>query len=504
MRTRLRQAPHPVVAKELIAAGIDADSASFGNVVRLNQVHAVLLDRAGIVSREQAQALLRVYDELARMGPGGLEFDLDLEDIHLNVETFVIGRLGRDVGGRMHTGRSRNDLNATMARLQARERIVAIVERAIALRQTLHQQAARHAASVMTGYTHSQPAQPITLGYYLGAVSDALGRDVRRVMRAYDTANFSPLGAGALAGSGYALDRHLASRLLGFAGLVENSLDAVASRDYLVELAAALAGLAVTISRLAQELYVWASDEYGFVEFGDDVCIVSSIMPQKKNPITLEHCKSKAGHVVGALVAALMATHAAPFTNNRDGNRELPAAVARSLAETDTILQLMTATLAGMTVHTGRMLDATRANFSTMTELADLLVREYGVPFRAAHELVASLVLDTVERNLRSDAIAPAEVVHRARQALGITVDEADVRRALDPRQVLEGRATTGSPAPRHVRAMLRRGRSEVRVDERWIARQRASAAAADGELQAEVVRVLAYPDGATPSPTRG
>lgn len=493
MRARLKRPPHPVVARELFAKGLETDRGNFEHAMRVNVVHALLLLQGGALTREQARSLAKLYRDMLAGGVDAISLDSNLEDLHFNIEAHVIRQLGTEIGGRMHTGRSRNDLNATTARMQTRERLLTLAERANRLRRSLVDHAQRHAGSVMTGYTHLQPAQPITFGYYLLAVADALCRDFKRIVGAYSTTNQSPLGAAALAGSSYPLERTTAAALLGFDGVVENALDAVASRDYMLELLAGCAGFTVTLSRLAQDLQVWASDEFSLVEFDDDVCIVSSVMPQKKNPITLEHCKGKAGQVVGHLVAALMATHSTAFTNTRDVNREVPTALGQGLTQAEASIDLMDATLAGMTARPDRMLNAARSNFSTVTELADMLVRDYGIPFRSAHEVVAGIVIDAIDRGERSDGITAASVVHHIRRVTGLelSVPEDKLRAALEPENVIAARVTQGSPSPEQVRLMIDRASAELERDADWIVGRRQALEDAALSVANEVDRLL-------------
>ena len=494
MRDRLSQPPHQALVEHVFAPALEQDAAdNFENLMRVNTVQVLLLERSGDVVREHARELLSLFDKMQRDGASALELDPNLEDLYFNTERHVTRQLGPEIGGRMHTGRSRNDLNATTARMGIRATVLDLADNALDLRASLLGQASRHAETVMTGYTHLQPAQPITFGFYLSAVADALERDTARLLISYERINQSPLGAGALAGTGFALDRDRAAKLLGFSGIVENALDAVASRDYALEVMAALAILTITISRLAHDLYVWASYESGMVELADEVSLVSSIMPQKKNAITLEHCKAKAAQVIGALVAAMAATKGVPMTNVRDVNREAMHPIREAVREAAAAMQLMRITVDTLSVRSDHMLHQAQANFSTVTELADLLVREGGLPFRSAHRVVAMVVSDAIAAN-RSASEIDIDAVQRAAQSVtgtSVPVDGDALRAALDATLSVGRKRTSGSTNPNEVRRMVERALRMVERDRETIAASRHRVAQADMDLEAEVAEVL-------------
>jgi argininosuccinate lyase len=495
MRDRVKVDPHPVLIKHLFAGALRENAlTSFHHLMQVNAAHVILLDRCQAIARRDAQALLLLYRQMVQAGPECLDLDPRLEDLHFNVEAHVIRQLGEEVGGRMHTGRSRNDLNATISRMQTREAILRLVERSQALRTALLDRAVEHAETLMPGYTHLQPAQPITFGYYLAALADALARDSARLAATYERTNGCPLGAGALAGTGFPLDRRLAAELLGFDGLVENALDAVASRDHVLEVLAALAILTVTLSRLAQDLYVWATDEFGFVTLADEVSIVSSIMPQKKNPITLEHCKGKAAQVLGALVAALGAMRATPFSNVRDVNREAVSPLGEGVAQAEASLELMTVTIETLSVNPARMLARAQADFSTVTELADTLVRVEGLPFRTAHRIVAEVVVEALQAGKSAGAIDAEAVRQAAERVAGrrLALEDSTVHRALDAWSNVRGRQTLGSATPDETRRMVARARATLASESEWLAEKRSRLAAAGAALEESIAGILA------------
>ena len=415
----------------------------------INKAHAVMLVRQGILSRDVGKGLLVALDEMDNEDPEAFSIDPALEDLYSNIEQKLVQKVGTDVGGRLHTGRSRNDLLSTTTRMAVREALADLMELLFGLRQDLLDQAREHVDTVMPGYTHLQPAQPTTLGHYLTSVVLALERDSERLLEAHPRLNLNPLGAGAFAGTGFPIDRSMTADLLGFDGVVESTMDAVASRDYVPEILAALAGMGVTLSRLAQDLYLWCSDEWGTVELADEVSFSSSIMPQKKNPATLEQIKAKAGHLIGGLVSSLIAQKGVNFMHCRDMSIESVEPIWDGFAQAEAVIRLTRRTFVGITVRKELLLRRAVEDFCTATELADLLVREEGLPFRLAHGIVANVVSLALDRGLRSDDIT-SDLIRRAAgevttQPISLTPDQ--VKRALDPVLNLDGKKASGSPA---------------------------------------------------------
>ena len=279
-----------------------------------------------------------------------------------------------------------------MTRMAARNELSSLIDTLSELRGVLLGLAEEHVDTVMPGYTHLQPAQPTTLGHYLASVSLALERDADRLLEVHPRLNLNPLGACAFAGTGFPIDREMTARLLGFDGAVASTLDAVASRDYVPEILSALAATGVTLSRLAQDLYLWCSDEWATVEVADEVAITSSIMPQKKNPITLEHIKAGAAHLTGALVASLTVQKSVNFMHCMDMSHETVTPLWEAMAHAEGMIHLTRRTVSGLQVDGGLMARRAAEDFSTATELADSLVRDNDLPFRVAHGIVANVV----------------------------------------------------------------------------------------------------------------
>lgn len=421
----------------------------FSPEMRVHLAHALMLAETGIVGRADIARILPVLLDLRAKGAGVLAIDYSQEDLYSYVERHVVKALGPDVGGRFHTGRSRNDLNVTSWRLALRDRLLALLGDLGRLQSTMLDLADRYKTAVMPGYTHTQHAQPISLGYYLLAAGDVLARDYTRLAGALAHCNLSPLGAGALTTTGFPIDREGVARRLGFGGLVEIAYDAASSRDDVHETAAALAILMTGLSRLAADLQSWNTAEFGFIELADQFSSVSSIMPQKKNPQALEYAKAAAAHVTGALTVVLAASKNTSFSDVNDGVSSINVPVLEAVDKTRFALAVMAGVLETMTVHPEVMAKAAADGFGTATELADVVVRESGLSFRMAHNIVGRVVREAIEAGRTAPEITSADLDRAAetlfQRSLGIPADA--VRRALDPAANLATRTVVGGPA---------------------------------------------------------
>ena len=494
MRERVKLPPSKVLIDYVMRPRLDVDSLdSFEPLMDLNRAHVVMLAAQGIVEQENASKLMRVFEEVREAGAGEITWNPALEEVYYNLETHIIKKAGTAIGGQMHTGRSRNDLAAALTRMSVRNQLFRLAAFLHALRQILLQLAETHASTIVTGYTHMQPAQPTTLGHYFHAIAQALERDEVRLQQAYEVVNLCPLGACAFNATGFPIDRQLLAELTGFAGLVENSIDAVASRDYVPQVLAALATMAVNLSRLAQDLYIWATDEFGWIEVGDDVAATSSIMPQKKNPITLEHIRGKASHLIGAVVAALAAQKGTPYGHLRDISLESTHPLREGFREAEAVLNLATATLRSLQVK-GSIAEARAAeNFSTVTELADVIVRETGISFREAHIVVGTAVSELHDRGAHTVDLSLELLERIAKERLGrvLGLTEASLRRALSPAENVAVRSVTGGPAPGEVMKSVKAGRERLAGHEAWWRQQLEKLEAARHRLDAASARLI-------------
>lgn len=501
MRERLGADFGQEIVEYLVRPRLTADlEANFSAMMKINRAHVVMLAEERVIDQAAAAALLRCLNDMEVEGASCVPLDPAKEDLYFNLEAEVIRRIGADVGGQIHTGRSRNDLYATVQRMGARDQLLRLAAMLHALRARLLELAERHRETVMTGYTHLQPAQPITLGHYLSGVADALARDARRLLAVWGSLNLSPLGACALATTGYPIVRERTAQLLGFDAVLENALDAVASRDYLPEMLFALTGAAITIGRLHQDVHLWYSHEFGFIDISDDIAGTSSIMPQKKNPMPVEHLKAKSAHLMGALMATLSTFKGTSFMHCREVNGESMHPLADAVHEAEAVLRLAEAMLRGLRVNEERMLEAAGSNLSTLTDLADALVREHGFSFRVAHQVVGALARQAAESGLRSAQQIDCEMVEAVITRVAqrkVTLSREMLAACLDPRLNVERRTVTGGPAPAAVARMVERGRRDLASDEALLAGYAAQLRAADERLREAGAKMIADAGGA-------
>jgi argininosuccinate lyase len=465
----------------------------FPHLQSINEAHLVMLARQGILAPETARAIAAALLRIAEEGPEAITPDPALEDAYFNVEARLIALTSPDVGGRLHIARSRNDLSAAIDRLRARDALAGLLDGANALRRVLLDRAEATAHVVMPGYTHLQPAQPITFGFYLSGLASALARDAARLSDCWPRLNLSPMGAAALATTGFPIDRALVADLLGFDAVLEHGLDCVASRDFALELTAAAAGLALTLSRFAEDMHVMVSHEFSSVEFPDSVCGTSSIMPQKKNPVVLEHLKAKAAHVVAAFASMGSCVRASHFTNTLDAHREGLALVWPGLAEAQRAITLATIAAAAAEPKRELLLARARANHSTATDLADLLVRSSGLDFRTAHHVAGAVVRRLMDsgRDAHQGTLADvdAAAIEVAGRPSALTADA--VEGALDPVRSVAARTVPGGTAPGEVRRMCAEMRAAIDRDEDT-ARARRDRLTEAAARRAEAVAALA------------
>jgi argininosuccinate lyase len=482
----LTEAIDPRLQEHLFGPQIGRDlAAAFPTLNDVNKAHVLMLLREGILTRPVARSLAKAILALEKQGPAGVPRDAAREDSYFNYEARIIEIAGADVGGRMHIGRSRNDLKATQDRLRARVFALDILDALIAVRATALRQARKFAGTIMPGYTHLQPAQPVTFGWYLLGILYALERDHRRIAECYAHINLNPLGAGALAGTSFPIDREETRRLLGFDGLVAHTLDAVASRDYLLELLGGCTSLATTWGRLAQDFFVMTSYEFATLELPDSVAGTSSMMPQKKNMVVLEDLKGSAAQLLGAYAAAVAGVKGTNFTNTVDGNREAFRWCWEALTETIDGLRVLDVVVGEARPRAARMRELVEANFSTVTDLADALVEEAGLSFREAHHVVGGVVRAAIERGLKANAIDASLVRAIARRITGrpLDISPKTLRNALDPRLAAERRRGTGGPSRSDIKTMIVDVGKNLARDRREQAARRARIAAAKRDL---------------------
>ena len=445
-------------------SSMEADRRIFEADIAVDLAHTVMLREQGIISKEDGSkilgGLLRIRDE------GMEKLDFSYEDIHISLESRLIDMVGEDVGGRMHSGRSRNDEVATCIRLALREDLAGLLEEIYALRSTLLILAEKHINTLMPGFTHLQHAQPTTFAHHLCAHEAALGRDFDRTLDAFSRVNLCPLGAAAFASTGFNLNRKRTQELLGFEGLLENSMDAVSSRDFLIECASVFTNLMINLSRMAEELVIWSSSEFSFIELDDMYASTSSIMPQKKNPDTAELMRGKTGVAVGALMSLITICKGLPLSYNRDLQEATPN-IWRSVETVRASVRIMEGMIRTMHVRAEVLATQSVTGFTTATELADTFVRETGIPFRTAHQIVGMLAKDGEKPTLENIDSAAEIVLGDSLSGRGLTKNM--VREALDPVSNVKRRKLTGGPAPEEMRHYLSRRQTDLELNRQEI-----------------------------------
>ena len=411
--------------------------------------HAVMLAETGIVTPERGARLLQGLLEMHDSGGAGFPWLPDSGSFLVQTEHYLAERTGEDIAGRLQTGRSRNDQSAAAERLYVRDLLLEVAAETVNLQRSVLAQAEVHADTLMPGYTHLQHAQPSTFGHHMMRYAAAFDRDLERLRDAWPRVNLSSLGGAAMAGTSWPVDRARTAELLGHDGIVVNSSDAGGfARDYIEEAVAVLSILMSNLGRLAGDLYVWHSWEFGYVEVADGLAGTSSIMPQKKNPHSLERVKALAGQA-GGWFAGVMACQHGILSTDLDLTFADDALTPMGDA-TLQALKLSAASVETLTVRSERMAEAAGAFWSTTSHLADELVRRYDLPFRAAHHVVGRFVRDSLAAGLTPAEVRPEDLATAGREMAGTSVhmDAADLRRLLDARAFLTSRATTGSVHP--------------------------------------------------------
>ena len=466
-------------AREFLSS-LAGDERIFEADLAVDRAHVVMLAEQAIIDDDEAGEIL---DALADVESAGHDALGGGEDVHEAIESAVIDRVGPD-GGKMHTARSRNDEVAACIRYRLRADLLEAVETTLGLREALIEAAAEHTDTLMPGYTHLQPAQPITVGHYLMSYASTISRDTARLLDAYDRTNESPLGGAAFAGTPFDIDRERTAALLGFDGVVANSMDASSARDFLAESTAALATHATTLSGLAEDVIIFANK--GYVDLSDDYSSTSSIMPQKKNPDTLELTRAVAGDAIGELTGLLSTLKGLPRAYNRDLQRAHP----HTFRAVDAVVEASAVAAGAVSTATWNeslLADEAGAGFSTATGIADLLAMA-GLPFRTAHEVVALAAEEAEDADTEVSAtLLDSATEDVLGESLFEYVDESAVDDALDPARSVDSRDSQGGPAAAAVQSTITGARETLAADSDALADRRAALDEAGTALQEAV-----------------
>ncbi|RIK87805.1 MAG: argininosuccinate lyase [Hyphomicrobiales bacterium] len=455
-----RFASGPAAIMEAINASIGFDRKLYAQDIRGSIAHSRMLAATGIISAaDQGEIERGLNTILSEIEAGTFEFSARLEDIHMNVEARLAALIG-PAAGRLHTARSRNDQVAVDFRLWVKDELLRTEAALTALIEAFLDRAQEHAATLMPGFTHLQTAQPVTFGHHCMAYVEMFSRDLSRVRDAIGRMDESPLGAAALAGTGFPIDRHMTAAALGFREPTRNSIDSVSDRDFALEYLALAAICATHLSRLAEEIVIWSTPQFGFVRLSDSFSTGSSIMPQKKNPDAAELVRAKTGRVNGHLIGLLTVMKGLPLAYSKDMQEDKEAVF--DAAETlDLMIAAMTGMVRDIEVNVAAMRRAAGSGYSTATDLADWLVREAGLPFREAHHVTGRVVALAEEKGVALDRL-PLEAL----QAIDGRITEA-VSGVLSVAASVRSRASFGGTAPAEVRRQIRYWRGRLKRDAR-------------------------------------
>ncbi|MBM7715004.1 argininosuccinate lyase [Siminovitchia sp. FSL H7-0308] len=444
---------------------------SFHYMLDVNKAYVSMLISEGIVDLETGKEIMRSLKEIHNEGNEQFEIDHRLENLCFYIEQKLVDKVGREVAEQLHKGRNRNDLYATVTRMNSREGIKRLCALLLKLRGALLELADYHCHMVFTAYTHMQPAVPITLGHYFSAILHAMERDFTRLGRALQQTNLSPLGSDAMAGTAFPIKWKKTAELLGFAESMTNSLDGIASRDYMLEALSAMNILMNHINRLCHDLHIWSTDEYGIVTVGESATASSGRTLHKKNLVTLERIKAKSSHVLAALVSAIGCMSNIPYAHCQDLAGESTKLFWDSLHEVGTALELLLETIQTIDFKEKKMQSESSRNFSTVTELAGLLVREAGISFRQAHQIIGSMVNNMLQQNRTFHQLDSRFIEQSSIDVLGkgIFISQEKIENVLRSVKNVNAKMVQEETDFMEVKKQLEKLNHKIQQDKKWM-----------------------------------
>ncbi|WP_342045033.1 argininosuccinate lyase [Bacillus sp. OTU530] len=439
-------------------------------MMAIHKAHLIMLDEQQLISRNEGKQIAEAIRMLDLQSLRISQYSGQFEDLFFQVEHELLDKAG-DIAGNLHIARSRNDMSIAMFRLTLRDKMQTALSSVLFLKEELLQFASKHVDTLMIGYTHTQQAQPTTLAHYILAVIDSLNRDVQRLMLAYEHCNQSPMGAAALTTSGFNINRERMAELLGFDGLIENSYDAIAGADYIAEVMTATQITAITLGRFIQDLLLWSTQEYGVLRVSDAYVQTSSIMPQKRNPVSLEHLRSLLSSCVGNTQTVLTMIHNTPFGDIVDTEDDMQPYAWRSLDLLDKLCRLMGCVIATAEVNKEVLRERAKASFATITELADTLVRTDALSFRKAHHIASNVVKAAIAQGIAAHEVTLTLVNEAAVGVIGkpLLLDEVKLQQSLDPEYFVDIRSLPGGPNRDEVRRMIALRRGQYGDHQSWL-----------------------------------
>jgi argininosuccinate lyase len=463
----------------------------FKQMFNIHRAHVVMLAEQAILDKKETGVILQGVEAVAQTDYQKLKYDPQFEDLFFMMEHKISEQIGPDLAGKMHIARSRNDMGVAMYRLVLREHILTLMESSKLLADALLKQINEHTETIITAYTHTQPAQPTTLGHYLTAVLDVLLRDIHRLWSAYETVNRSPMGAAALSTTTFPINRKRVCELLGFSELVENSYDAIAGADYLTESATVVLSMMVNCGRWIQDFLQLVTREHNIIKVADPYVQISSIMPQKRNPVSIEHSRSLASSSAGEALAAIQMIHNTPFGDIVDTEDDLQPHLYRSYEKANRVIRLMHAVFRTMEVDKQRALDQAKTSCITITELVDVLARDKNVPFRTAHQIASSIAKKCSHEKIELNDLTLENINEEITKLSQASLSQEEWDRIICPHEFVKSRAIQGGPNPAEVRRMARERKLVLEQLDRKFRDEKSRLVSADKKLSEAVFRLI-------------
>jgi len=486
--------PHPLYEKYVLQPFFrDAEKYYYEPMLAANKTHAVMLHLSDIISHENAAALLQALQQIETDGLEKLGYQSGVEDLFFAMENKIISLIGAAHGGNLQLARSRNDLGYALTRLALRPLLLKSMSDLLSFRRTLLDFGRKHLNTLMPGYTHTQPAQPSTMAHYVAGVLSFLERDMSRLFFAYDTNNQSPLGAAALTGTGFPINRQLSADLTGFDSVMASSYDSIASSDNLTDVASVLNSIGANLSRVTKDMLFMATQESGAIRIDDSFIQISSIMPQKRNPVVLEHIRARISRMIAYAQGIILQCHNIPFGDTQDIEDEIFPLLFGGLETSQEILQLYTAVISTLHVNVEHLRERAVAGFTTVTELADTLVREAKLSFRQAHSIVSGMVTFALKNNLVPADLNSDIMRQVAQERIGqdIALSDDMLQKALDPQAFIDIRIIQGGASAAATSKVLDSIETQMDNDESAYKDYIQRLDTANQRLQAEVQLIL-------------
>ncbi len=465
------------------------DDARIASVVlEINKAHTVMLVEQKIIRKEDGVELLKALLKVILKA----RYDERIEDIHMYIEEEIFKIIGVEKGGNLHLAKSRNDQVATAIRMRLRQELLEVKKTIVSLQETLVNLAKDNINTIVIGHTHIQPAQPVTFGHQLISYVDSLQRDFDRIKEAYIRINFSPMGACALATTSFPINREKMAELLGFEGILENSIDAIGTRDFLIEALWCYTALAIDVGRIVEDLLLWSSYHFDLLELPNDFASTSSIMPQKKNPDLLEVMRARMKLVTGYFTTCINTVMGLPSSYNLDFQEITPLL----WASTDQILEcvsMLTKVIPNLHVKSDSVLKKAVESLSTSTELANVMVRKYDVPFRTAHNIVGAITKYLIDKGYNHSMVNPKLISSISQEICGLDLkmDANDIKSALNPMGFVEAHNVKGGPAPNEVKRVIIIRREWINISKNWIKKVEHKLKNANEKLDKEIIRLI-------------